>query len=43
MIKRVLDSTSGLVTTDLILKDIVVVEDFHVNIISEAYLHQARV
>ena len=39
MIKRVLDSTSGLVTIDLILKDIVIIEGFYINIISEAYLY----
>ena len=39
IIKRVLDSTSSLVTIDLILKDIVIVEGFYINIISEAYLY----
>ena len=43
VIKRVLDSTSGLVTIDLILKNIVIVEDFYINIILEACLYQARV
>ena len=39
IIKRVLDSTSSLVTTDLILKNIVIVEGFYINIISEACLY----
>ena len=39
VIKRVLDSTSGLATTDLILKNIVVVKGFYINIISEACLY----
>ena len=39
VIKRVLDSTSSPATTDLILKDVVIVEGFHINIISEAYLY----
>ena len=39
VIKRVLDNTSSLVTTDLILKNIVIVEGFYINIILEACLY----
>jgi hypothetical protein len=38
VIRNTLSRVSGLVTVDLTLKDIVVVEGFYVNIISEARL-----
>jgi hypothetical protein len=38
VIRNALNRVSSLVTVDLTLKDIVVVEGFHVNIILEAYL-----
>jgi hypothetical protein len=38
VIRNTLSRASGLVTVDLTLKDVVVVEGFHVNIISEARL-----
>ena len=43
MISRIIDRVQGLVTEDLVLSDVVVVEGFHVNIVSEARLLKAGV
>ena len=39
VIRNTLNRASSLATTDLILKDIVVIKDFYINIISEACLY----
>ena len=43
VIRNTLNKVSSLATTDLILKDIVVIKGFYVNIILEAYLYMLGV
>ncbi len=43
VLKNVLDRARGSNTKDLVLSNVVVVEGFHVNIVSEARLRQAGV
>ena len=43
VIRNTLNRVSSLATTDLILKDIVIVKGFYVNIISEACLYMLEV
>ncbi len=38
IIKRILNSALGLIIADLILKNIIIVKGFYINIILEAYL-----
>ncbi len=43
IIKRTLNSASGPIIADLILKNIIIVKGFHVNIVLEAYLRELGV
>jgi hypothetical protein len=43
VIKRALSSESGPIIIDLILEDVIVIEGFHINIISEAQLLKSGV